>query len=133
MSQHIEALRHYFAALNEIALAHLFGSYTRGQAGPLSDVDFAVLLAGHPDEDHCFETRLGLTGGLIELLHANEVDVLILNQAPPALRYAVLRDGIPIFCRDQQASIEFRVRTINDYLDFKPMLKCHGDAILKKA
>lgn len=67
------------------------------------------------------------------LLHTNEVDGLILNQAPPALRYAVLRDGILIFCRDQQARIEFRVRTINDYLDFKPMLKRHGDAILEKA
>ncbi|MGC8877666.1 MAG: type VII toxin-antitoxin system MntA family adenylyltransferase antitoxin [Anaerolineae bacterium] len=133
LSQHLEALKRYFASLDDVVLAYLFGSHARGQAGPLSDVDFAVLLAGRPNEDHCFDMRLELIGGLMGLLHTNEVDVLILNQASPALRYAVLRDGILIFCRDAQARIEFRVRTINEYLDLKPMLKRHGDAILEKA
>jgi hypothetical protein len=58
--------------------------------------------------------------------------VLILNQAHPALRYAVLRDGILFFCRDRQAMIEFRVRALNEYLDFRPILKRHERAILEK-
>jgi hypothetical protein len=49
------------------------------------------------------------------------------------LRYAVLRDGILLFCRDRQAMIEFRVRALNEYLDFKPILKRHERAILEKA
>jgi len=77
--------------------------------------------------------RLEVIGGLMGLLHTNDVDVVVLNQAPPALRYAVLRDGILLFCRDRQAMIEFRLRTVNEYLDFKPILKRHGDAILEKA
>lgn len=59
--------------------------------------------------------------------------VLILNQAPPALRYAVLRDGILLFCRDQRTRIEFYLRAVNEYLDFKPILKRHERSILEKA
>ncbi len=77
--------------------------------------------------------RLEIIGGLMDLLHIDDVDILILNQAPPALRYAVLRDGVLLFCRDRQALIESRVRTVNEYLDFKPILKRHERAFLEKA
>jgi hypothetical protein len=96
-------------------------------------VDVAVLLAGHPDDDRCFDVRLEVIGGLTDIFHTDDVDVLILNQAPPALRYAVLRDGILLFCHDHQAMIDFRLRTVNEYLDFKPILKRHERAILERA
>jgi len=83
--------------------------------------------------DHCFDMRLEIIGGLMDLLHINDVDVLILNQAPPTLRYAVLRDGVLLFCHDHQAMIEFRLHAVNEYLDFKPVLKRHERAILEKA
>ena len=133
LGQYAAALEQYFASLDGVVLAYLFGSHARGQAWAHSDVDVAVLLEGRPDNDRCFDMRLEAIGGLMGILHTNDVDVLILNQAPPALRYAVLRDGIILFCRDRQAMIEFRVRTLNEYLDFKPILKRHGDAILEKA
>jgi predicted nucleotidyltransferase len=133
LSQYSEGLEQYFASLDGVALAYLFGSHARGQAWAESDVDVAVLLENRPDDDRCFDMRLEVIGGLMDVLHTDEVDVLILNQAPPALRYAVLRDGILLFCRDRQAMIEFRVRALNEYLDFKPILKRHERAILEKA
>ena len=77
--------------------------------------------------------RLEVIGGLMEILNINDVDVLALNQAPPALAYAVLRDGILIYCHDHEARIEFYLHTVNAYLDFKPMLMRHERAILEKA
>jgi predicted nucleotidyltransferase len=133
LDQYADRLERYFASLDGVVLAYLFGSHARGQAWAHSDVDVAVLLENRPDDDHCFDMRLEVIGGLMDLLHTDDVDVLILNQAHPALRYAVLRDGILLFCRDRQAMIEFRVRALNEYLDFKPILKRHGRAILEKA
>lgn len=127
-----EALEQYFASQADVVLAYLFGSYARGQAWAESDVDIAVLLEGHPDDEHCLDRRLDLASDLTDLLHA-DVDVLILNQAPPALRYAVLRDGVLLFCRDRQAMVMFRLRAVNEYLDFLPILQRHEAAILKKA
>jgi len=61
----------------------------------------------------CFDLRLEVIGGLMGILHINDVDVLILNQAPPALRYAVLREDLLLFFRDRRA-MEFRVRALNE-------------------
>jgi predicted nucleotidyltransferase len=106
LDEHKPALEAYFAALDDVVLAYLFGSHARGQAGPLSDIDVAVLLAGQPDDSRCFDMRLEIIGGLIDILRADDVDVAILNQTPLALRYRVLRDGVLLFCRDHQAMIE---------------------------
>jgi len=133
LDRYADMLERYFASLDGVVLAYLFGSHGRGQAGPLSDVDIAVLLEGHPSDDRCLDLRLEVIGGLMGLLHTNDVDVLILNQAPPALRYAVLRDGVLLFCRDRQVLIQFRVQTLNEYLDFKPILQRHERAILERA
>jgi predicted nucleotidyltransferase len=133
LSQYIDRLEQYFSSLEGVVLAYLFGSHARGQAWAQSDVDVAVLLENRPDDDRCFDVRLEVIGGLMNLLDTDEVDVLILNQAPPALRYAVLRDGVLLYCRDRQAMIEFRVRAVNEYLDFKPILRRHERAILQKA
>jgi predicted nucleotidyltransferase len=130
---HHEALTRYFASQENVVLAYLFGSQARGQANTLSDIDIAVLLGGRPDSAHCFEARLQIMGELMDILHANEVDVAILNQTPPALSYRVLRDGIMLFCRDRDQMIAFRVRIINEYLDFKPILERHTHAIIEKA
>jgi predicted nucleotidyltransferase len=123
----------YFSKQENVVLACLFGSQARGTANALSDVDVAVLLEGHPDSEQCFEARLKLIGDLMGLLHTNDVDILILNQAPPALRFRVLRDGVSLFCRDRDRMIDFRVRTVNEYLDFKPILERHERAIIDKA
>lgn len=128
-----EALERYFASLGDVVLAYLFGSHARGQAWAQSDIDIAVLLTGRSDDDRCDDARLEIIGGLMELLHTDDVDVLILNQAPPALRYAVLRDGILLFCRDRRALREFYVWTVNEYLDFQPILRRHEAALLEKA
>jgi predicted nucleotidyltransferase len=133
LSQYSDALAQYFASLDEVVLAYLFGSHARGQAWARSDVDVAVLLENRPADSHCLDTRLEVIGGLMEILHTDDVDVVILNQAPPALRYAVLRDGLLFFCRDHQAMIEFHVRALNEYLDFRPILKRHERAIMEKA
>jgi len=133
LAQYRTDLERYFASFDDVVTAYLFGSYARRQAGPLSDVDVAVLLTGAPDSQHCLDRRLEIIGGLMELLHVNDVDVVILNQVPLALRYRVLRDGVLLYCRDQQARIEFTARTVSEYLDFKPILQRHERAILERA
>jgi predicted nucleotidyltransferase len=133
LDKYRQALEAYFALLDSVVLAYLFGSHARGKAGPLSDVDVAVLLAGQPDDARCFDMRLEIIGGLMDILHINDVDVAILNQVPLALRYRVVRDGILLFCRDRQAMVAFKAQTVIEYLDFKPVIERHEHAILERA
>ena len=76
------------AAHAELELALLFGSRARGDAGPASDVDVAVV-----------GRAIDTIGLAIELSDATglPVDVVDLSGDPPfALLLAVLRDGVKI-------------------------------------
>jgi len=128
-----EALRQFFATQSDVVLAYLLGSQARGRAHALSDVDIAVLLAGSLDKKQRFDACLKLMAELSRLLRRDEVDVVILNDVPVALRYRVLRDGVLLSCRDHDRMIDFRLRTVNEYLDFKPILMRHERAIIVKA
>lgn len=127
------ALEDYFAALDGVGLAVLYGSKARGQAGPLSDVDVAVLLDRSFDPERYFDRRLEIIGGLMSLLNTNKVDVIILNQASLALQYRVVRDGIVLYCRNHDRLIQFAAQTVSEYLDFKPVIERHERAILARA
>jgi predicted nucleotidyltransferase len=127
------ALENYFASQNSVILAYLYGSQARRTANLLSDVDIAVLLECKIAPEVYFDIRLRITGDLMEILHSNEVDVAILNQAQPALKYQVLLHGLALYERNRDEMIGFRVRTLNEYLDFKPILQRHEQAVLEKA
>lgn len=128
-----ETLAPIFESTPNVVVAYLFGSHARGQAGPLSDVDLAVLLSGQPDEHACFEARLDIAGRVMTGLQRNDVDVAILNQSPLALRYRVIRDGQIVFCRNHTARIAFTAQTLMAYLDYQPALKVFERATLNRA
>lgn len=133
IEDHRDALATYFASLNDVVVAYLFGSLARNQGWAHSDVDIAVLLRAQTDRDRYFDLRLEIMGGVGDILAADDIDVVVLNEAPPALAYAVLRDGIRLFCRDHDVRIAFTVRAVNAYLDFKPILERHERAIFERA
>ena len=122
-----------FSSRPDVVLAYLFGSHARGTAGPLSDVDIAVLARTGMGSQELFDLRLDLIGGLMERLACNDVDVILLNQAPLALSYRVLRDGRLVYCRDEQVRIEYQAGIVSRYLDFKPVIERHERAILERA
>jgi predicted nucleotidyltransferase len=115
-------LREYLAAHPHGAYAaYLFGSVSRGEARPDSDVDVAVLLeAGAPKTLEAFPTVL--QGDLSELLNC-PVDVVTLDSAPPDLIHRVLRDGRLVLDRDKSRRIAFEVYSRNVYFDLKPFLE----------
>jgi hypothetical protein len=59
-----------------------------------------------------------------------EVDVVILNTAPPVLKDQVLRHGRRVFERDRPARVEFEVRTGQEYADLKPMYDLFAQTLI---
>jgi len=56
----------------------------------------------------------------IEAQTGHRVDVILMDEAPPALAFRVFRDGQPVLIRDAQALTARKARAILDYLDFGP-------------
>ncbi|MFZ1755448.1 MAG: nucleotidyltransferase domain-containing protein [Caldilineaceae bacterium] len=129
----IENVKRYLSEQPDILLAYLFGSFARKEANSLSDIDIAILLPGTISASERFDRRLALGLALQRILHHNEVDVVILNDSPLALAYRVLRDGQLLCCQDEDVRIQYRAEIISRYLDFKPFIERHHQAILERA
>jgi predicted nucleotidyltransferase len=119
----VESLRERLGARPEILEAYLFGSRARGGSQPHSDVDVAVYV----DPDHVVDSPFGyaaeLTADLVALLHSDEVDVVVLNRAPPLLYHRVLRDGLRLFTRNAAATTTREGRALSRYCDYVPHLR----------
>lgn len=114
----MQALRQALERDARLAYALAFGSRARGSSTPASDLDVAVGLAAgvrlEPQE-------LGELVSTLEAATGQTVDLVLLDEAPPALAYRVFRDGQVLFERDHAALVERKTRAILDYLDFRPI------------
>jgi len=105
-----------------IVLCYAFGSYPRGEATPLSDLDLGLVVSEETPVNQYTELVFRLTskiGGLVENI---EADIRILNGAPPELRYSAVAKGVMILCKNERARIRFETDAVTEYLDFKPAL-----------
>lgn len=118
-----EKLNKIFGKFTAIKLVYFFGSMASGQAGPLSDYDFAVYFdlkkSDGKDREQMFDIKFKLMDELSRVLKTDKVDVAILNLAEePEFRYNVIKNGKLIY--DQEP---FRVliepKILNEYFDFR--------------
>ena len=106
-----ERLRACFERLPDLGVVsvYLFGSRAAGRAHRESDVDVGVLLdrGRHPTREERFEARIRLGSELIDALDSNDVDVVILNDAPPPLGRRVVTEGRRVFLADSRADLRY--------------------------
>ena len=108
-----------------IAAAYQFGSTVRGRAGPLSDLDIAILVDEEraPSSVDLLRVELLLAYELQRHLKVREVDLITLNHQRLFLQHAVLRTGRVIYEANPQYRIRFTQKLIQAYLDFQPTLR----------
>jgi predicted nucleotidyltransferase len=123
MSSDVERIRPLLAGHPEILEAYLFGSLARGDAGAHSDVDLAVYVDRAAIPEAPFGYVAALTAELMRLLGRNDVDVVLLNDAPPLLYHRVLRDGRRLFSRDLPATTRREGYALSRYCDYVPQLR----------
>src|SRR5262249_9129158 len=115
-----------------VCLAYLFGSQATQRTHPSSDVDVAVLLDEALTPDERFAERLRLLGDLSRLFGTDQVDLVMLNEAPPLLAYETLRYGVLLYCADAQTRIEFQVHTLRAYEDTMPLRRILSEAMVAR-
>ena len=108
----------------ELLEAYLFGSQARGAAASHSDVDVAVYV----DREYLRGVRTpfgydaDLASELMRALSRSDVDLLLLNTAPPLLYHRVLRDGVRLFSRDLKATTVREGQVLSRWCDYAPQL-----------
>jgi hypothetical protein len=113
-----------------VVAAYLFGSQASGATTPLSDVDIAVILEPHVASPGNVQARL--ISDLMLALRRSDIDVVILNAAPPLLKERASSRGRLIYCRDAVARIRFEVAARREYLDTQPLRDAQDKALLDR-
>ena len=112
-------------------MAYLYGSQARGDAGPLSDVDVAVLFAPDVQESERFQRVLHLIGELGSVFGRDDVYVVDLADASPLLRHHVYYDGVVLYCPDDAVRVRFATKALRDYVDTEPLRRIKRHYVLK--
>jgi predicted nucleotidyltransferase len=106
--------RRVIADYSCIRLAVVFGSTARGRSRRDSDIDIGVLLdESGPDIAQALEVDLARALG-------RTVDLIVLNTAPPLLRFEVAREGEVLVARDEYEWTDFKARAMVDWWDWAP-------------
>ncbi len=127
-----EAVAGVLASRPEVLAGYVFGSVSSGRARPTSDVDVAVLVNPAVMRRNPSKYRLNLMADLGAALHAFDVDLVLLNSAPPALAQNVVSGGAVVSERCRAERIRFQVHTLNRFLDTQPMRDLHIDRLKRR-
>ena len=92
----------------------LFGSVARGENKPVSDIDLCILTEPHLKNE---------TKSEIASYGSDGIDISFFWDLPSWIRYNVLREGRVLFNKNKEALHEASVKTMSEYLDFKPILE----------
>ena len=111
----------------EVRLAYLFGSRGRGDEGPTSDYDVAVLLDSELAATEGWRVIARLQSDLTRDLGTDDVDLVDLATAPLPLAFRVLRDGRRLLERDPIEGVRYEADIASRWGDFEPWLKRYND------
>lgn len=132
-SQALNQLKAYFKNRDDVLMAFLFGSQSKGQESQRSDWDIGVYLKPPGKSKLEWEgSRLykqktdKIWGDLIDKLHTDNVDLVILNSAPAHTAHIIIK-GLPLIIKDKSLYLEFMSHITDEAIDYCQMVNEYAD------
>ena len=110
-----------------ITFAYIFGSYAQGKIRVDSDIDIAIYLEKKIDIETYLEIKMYLSETC-----KREIDLIILNDATPLLKYEIYKKSILLFTRDRTIETSYKVKTLFEYNDIKRYLDLSYDRTIDR-
>jgi len=106
----IKLLKEYLEKTSEVLLAFVFGSWTIGRTMEESDFDLGVYLKDVQAEDE--------VGSQATKILDENVDLVVLNEAPASLVSNIFKTGIPLTIKDRKLYLELYLQASSEAEDF---------------
>jgi predicted nucleotidyltransferase len=116
-----------------LVAAYGFGSMFGGEPAADSDVDIALLFDEDALDDRQRFDMAARIHGELQRVSPREVDLVVLNGAPPLLADRIVRGGHVLFGEADPRRVAFEHRSLIEYLDFLPVLERYDRALLARA
>lgn len=111
----------------DIIFVYIFGSYVQGKMRTDSDIDIAIYLEKKMDIETYIEIKMHLSEAC-----KREIDLIVLNDATPLLKYQIYKNNMLLFTRDKTIETSYKVKTLFEYSDMKRYLDLSYDRTIDK-
>ena len=130
----IDRLKDFFVKEKSILFAYLYGSFAVGLE--FNDIDIAIYFDEKlfANKSETFNFCLSLASEIEHILgdYRHEIDLHSLNLAPLSFRFAVITEGKLLSTNNDDARVDFEVRTRDLYFDFQPHLEYYYRTLVLK-
>lgn len=109
----IEHLGDFFMRESNVLFVYLFGGLMKKTPSPLSDVDLAVYVKNPKKLDY-----LKLFGKISRILCTEEMDLILLNEAPLSLAGRILQNRKVLIDKNPFLRQEYESLILRKYFDF---------------
>ena len=110
-----------------IDLFVLFGSQATGQANRKSDIDIAY----HAQKNLTLEQESQLVVDLARVFKNENIDLVNITFAPPLLRYAIFKDGLPLFEQNPLTFASFSAYAFKQYIETKQLYNARAKKLFE--
>ena len=124
-------IKGYFSGIKGVLCAYLFGSVAADKDNPYSDVDIAVLYDDSVAPSEYTDKQIDLSVELSRLLDRN-VDIIILNNAGPFLKFQVIQNGARVYENPARNSRAFEAYSLIEYFDFLPLKNMLESSLIRR-
>ena len=131
-AQVLPLLRAFFAGRSDVQVAYLIGSVARGEAGPMSDLDVAVLLGEGLDVPERMSVQLDLLSRLGALFGSDDIDVVVLDEAPAPLAFAAISEGVVVAGERSATRLAFEDGTRRRFETERPAIEARHRALMER-
>ena len=111
--QKMSSLNDFFLSNPNVIFAYLFGGMIKARLNPLSDVDLAVYVKDMKKLDY-----LEMFGRIADILGTDEIDLVILNNAPLSLTGRILQERKILVDKKPFVRHLFESRILREFFDF---------------
>jgi hypothetical protein len=111
--QKMSLLNDFFLHDANLVFAYLFGGMVKDRPSPLSDVDIAVYVKDIKKLDY-----LEMFGKIADILGTDEIDLVILNNAPLSLAGRILQGRKVLVDKKPFVRHLFESRILREFFDF---------------
>jgi len=119
VTKRIPALIDRISRDHHVIALFAFGSLATGELKKLSDLDFGIIVSEALNNQERFDKHLDLIGIFNSELNTDEVDLVLMNNAPLKFCYEIFKTGKLLYCAQTSRLVDFFEIVLKRYLDFK--------------
>lgn len=125
--EYLEKIKEVLFDNKKIIFCYVFGSYAENRQRDGSDMDIAIYVKEKVEVYEYIELKNEL-----EKLLIKDVDLVILNDATPLIKYEIYVNHVKVFSKNKEIENDYLIKVLFEYEDVKKYLNYGYNSMIER-